>query len=129
GGQNQVRLLARELAREPGVEQRLVTRRGSELARRATADGVAVREVPWTLGVDPRAGWRLVVEALTWPPDLIHAHNNHAVTVAVWARRFLTYARTAAPRLVATRDRKSTRLNSSHVSISYAVFCLKKKKA
>src|SRR5215510_2783480 len=27
-----------------------------------------------------------------------------------------------------TRDRKSTRLNSSHVAISYAVFCLKKKK-
>src|SRR5207249_5561350 len=33
-------------------------------------------------------------------------------------------------RLIATivMDRKSTRLNSSHVSISYAVFCLKKKK-
>src|SRR5438309_7645385 len=28
----------------------------------------------------------------------------------------------------AVRDRKSTRLNSSHSSISYAVFCLKKKK-
>src|SRR5215475_14856613 len=28
----------------------------------------------------------------------------------------------------ARRDRKSTRLNSSHVKISYAVFCLKKKK-
>src|SRR2546426_6755257 len=27
-----------------------------------------------------------------------------------------------------TRDRKSTRLNSSHLVISYAVFCLKKKK-
>src|SRR5699024_11862545 len=27
-----------------------------------------------------------------------------------------------------TEDRKSTRLNSSHVSISYAVFCLKKKR-
>src|SRR5437773_3842737 len=27
-----------------------------------------------------------------------------------------------------TRDRKSTRLNSSHITISYAVFCLKKKK-
>src|SRR5699024_11724016 len=27
-----------------------------------------------------------------------------------------------------SKDRKSTRLNSSHVSISYAVFCLKKKK-
>src|SRR5690625_5817595 len=29
---------------------------------------------------------------------------------------------------VERRDRKSTRLNSSHVAISYAVFCLKKKK-
>src|SRR3989442_2865475 len=29
---------------------------------------------------------------------------------------------------VVARDRKSTRLNSSHVRISYAVFCLKKKK-
>src|SRR5439155_17427852 len=28
----------------------------------------------------------------------------------------------------ADQDRKSTRLNSSHVAISYAVFCLKKKK-
>src|SRR5207253_11449636 len=31
-------------------------------------------------------------------------------------------------RLIPKRDRKSTRLNSSHVAISYAVFCLKKKK-
>src|SRR5436309_8940367 len=30
--------------------------------------------------------------------------------------------------LACGRDRKSTRLNSSHVKISYAVFCLKKKK-
>src|SRR5438477_12595922 len=30
--------------------------------------------------------------------------------------------------LAARGDRKSTRLNSSHMSISYAVFCLKKKK-
>src|SRR5207245_10728738 len=38
--------------------------------------------------------------------------------------------RTALPRRDdgAFRDRKSTRLNSSHGSISYAVFCLKKKK-
>src|SRR5207249_9272652 len=32
------------------------------------------------------------------------------------------------PGALGNRDRKSTRLNSSHVSISYAVFCLKKKK-
>src|SRR5437773_4424445 len=31
-------------------------------------------------------------------------------------------------RRIERRDRKSTRLNSSHITISYAVFCLKKKK-
>src|SRR3712207_8933991 len=35
----------------------------------------------------------------------------------------------ADPQLVGGRDRKSTRLNSSHANISYAVFCLKKKKS
>src|SRR5690348_17847767 len=33
-----------------------------------------------------------------------------------------------AESLARTKDRKSTRLNSSHPSISYAVFCLKKKR-
>src|SRR2546429_2082578 len=33
-----------------------------------------------------------------------------------------------APRWSSSKDRKSTRLNSSHGYISYAVFCLKKKK-
>src|SRR5688572_31780430 len=32
------------------------------------------------------------------------------------------------PVFIARKDRKSTRLNSSHSQISYAVFCLKKKK-
>src|SRR2546426_4767173 len=35
---------------------------------------------------------------------------------------------TTSKHLAAKRDRKSTRLNSSHLVISYAVFCLKKKK-
>src|SRR5260221_8551269 len=39
---------------------------------------------------------------------------------------FLCYG--FADRLAPMRDRKSTRLNSSHTVISYAVFCLKKKK-
>src|SRR5207249_6575828 len=39
--------------------------------------------------------------------------QNHAVLVSEFVRKIL--------------DRKSTRLNSSHVSISYALFCLKKK--
>src|SRR5438045_7501761 len=36
--------------------------------------------------------------------------------------------RIAAPGMIKRGDRKSTRLNSSHLGISYAVFCLKKKK-
>src|SRR5437870_9189479 len=43
---------------------------------------------------------------------------------------FQTHSPTPPPRRMTGRmgDRKSTRLNSSHVAISYAVFCLKKKK-
>src|SRR5699024_11562907 len=42
-----------------------------------------------------------------------------------WAQRKISEFSSAQTEL--KRDRKSTRLNSSHVSISYAVFCLKKK--
>src|SRR3712207_7495511 len=43
--------------------------------------------------------------------------------------RALALAGGTDPRpLLGVRDRKSTRLNSSHANISYAVFCLKKKK-
>src|SRR5439155_13967864 len=51
-----------------------------------------------------------------------------------WVERLITTAKAqdiAARRRVSAEvskpDRKSTRLNSSHVAISYAVFCLKKK--
>src|SRR3712207_7646296 len=50
------------------------------------------------------------------------AHLGHAATYIVYdvlQRRL---------RDMGHRDRKSTRLNSSHANISYAVFCLKKKK-
>src|SRR5690606_40374839 len=42
----------------------------------------------------------------------------------------ISETKSGRPKLVETsaEDRKSTRLNSSHVKISYAVFCLKKKK-
>src|SRR6266540_5820847 len=45
-----------------------------------------------------------------------------------WGRGHGRALRTGGPRRPAVRDRKSTRLNSSHITISYAVFCLKKKK-
>src|SRR5258707_9230095 len=57
---------------------------------------------------------------------------GHALAVLGGDRRRLTQAQTEGLQdpLVArlALDRKSTRLNSSHANISYAVFCLKKKK-
>src|SRR5438128_6124414 len=45
-----------------------------------------------------------------------------------WPDRPTTLDPSYTSRVQRGRDRKSTRLNSSHGSISYAVFCLKKKK-
>src|SRR5437899_8784520 len=56
----------------------------------------------WTMGGAPMAGLMAL-------PD----HSRRMGTPPAW----LSYV-----------DRKSTRLNSSHLGISYAVFCLKKKK-
>src|SRR5262252_10215113 len=46
----------------------------------------------------------------------------------VHGRRAVRHRPVRGRRLQQPRDRKSTRLNSSHTVISYAVFCLKKKK-
>src|SRR5207247_4934140 len=59
--------------------------------------------------------------AATITPQSLRADSAEVQLVAGSISR----ARAAAPR---PQDRKSTRLNSSHEWISYAVFCLKKKK-
>src|SRR5699024_12434584 len=58
------------------------------------------------------------------PRDLEGVISNGAEGVGLYRTEFLYMDSKELP----TEDRKSTRLNSSHVSISYAVFCLKKKK-
>src|SRR5690625_6486581 len=50
-----------------------------------------------------------------------------AVLITTWNGAMNTRSRVLRTGAWVTRDRKSTRLNSSHVAISYAVFCLKKK--
>src|SRR5688572_22465234 len=50
------------------------------------------------------------------------------IVLALFYDNRLTIAHVGDSRLYRLRDRKSTRLNSSHSQISYAVFCLKKKK-
>src|SRR2546421_3620234 len=68
--------------------------------------------------------------------DVVRSFPEHFRIVALAARSNVTLLAQQVqefnPSLVAcfadTPDRKSTRLNSSHDQISYAVFCLKKKK-
>src|SRR2546422_5619360 len=58
---------------------------------------------------------------LSLPIVAIHLHLLPDGSVLAWGNE-------NAPPLDGKADRKSTRLNSSHGYISYAVFCLKKKK-
>src|SRR5690606_41090113 len=61
--------------------------------------------------------------SLSWAQDLLRrvmSLDNHQVVKAT--------VDLALKEIGMDQDRKSTRLNSSHVKISYAVFCLKKKK-
>src|SRR3712207_6989906 len=60
--------------------------------------------------------------------DLVSARGSGTVAVGSGPRpRIAGRRRGGVPARLAL-DRKSTRLNSSHANISYAVFCLKKKK-
>src|SRR5699024_11810341 len=53
-----------------------------------------------------------------------YGEERHAIQIA----KAIATRRKSSPLQTTHEDRKSTRLNSSHVSISYAVFCLKNKK-
>src|SRR5690349_24124919 len=67
------------------------------------------------------------------PRRLLAAERCHARAHIGWSLRPRPLPRPPGSRAASRNrgileDRKSTRLNSSHVEISYAVFCLKKKK-
>src|SRR3712207_9591053 len=58
--------------------------------------------------------------------SLLHIERQRADLVDTpWEQQALTVT---GGQMAVEEDRKSTRLNSSHANISYAVFCLKKKK-
>src|SRR5947208_8128822 len=61
----------------------------------------------------------------TTPSDLVPITDETGLLVGILTNRDLRFAPDASQPVSA--DRKSTRLNSSHQIISYAVFCLKKK--
>ncbi len=86
GGQNQVRLLLRELAQQRDIDIRLVTHRAGELARRVAPSGIPIDGVTWSLGLDPRAWWTIRRTLRTFRPELIHVHDSHALTLCRWTR-------------------------------------------
>src|SRR5207253_6184289 len=104
--------------------------RWRDARRRGGAKALKVRFSPgrpWKLGKKQRR--RLI--ALLLKGAIAHGYRTNLWTTAriaeVIERKFrVRYHRDHVGRLM-HRDRKSTRLNSSHVAISYAVFCLKKK--
>src|SRR5690606_40532309 len=84
------------------------TRRSSDLLMRQDPDVILVGEIR-----DLETATIAIQAAMTGHLVLSTLHTNDAPS--------------SITRLI-NIDRKSTRLNSSHVKISYAVFCLKKKK-
>src|SRR5207249_8374092 len=87
-------------------------RRAARVRRSVDGDPRLHRRLLFDPGMDRRASGSLA-------PD--EQPSQHPRRLEHWIRQALS-GRLSYPVL----DRKSTRLNSSHVSMSYAVFCLKK---
>src|SRR5690554_7660210 len=100
-------LAARSAARDPGRE----VSAGSDLDRKAGHDQLIT------------ANFRRAEEGIRVIEEALHRLDMEELSKKYEGLRFDLYDLEKA-----VLDRKSTRLNSSHVRISYAVFCLKKKK-
>src|SRR5947209_15678595 len=73
--------------------------------------------------VRERVPWSRFIRAALWSPICSECPGR-----SLSLRSAIRSCVTVHPRRTNAGDRKSTRLNSSHANISYAVFCLKKKK-
>ena len=84
GGQRQLSYLARALLAAPGVNQVVVTGRGSRLATELLRAGVKVSPTAWHAAFDPRALAHLFRELhrLGEGQPILHAHDSHALTLA-----------------------------------------------
>src|SRR5690606_24302881 len=101
--------MSRSLPEDPLIRSLVIQARRAQVSRRTMLQGAGIGAAALTLaacssGGDDRPS-----------PATDNSKNDPTLTWANWS-------------LYLDEDRKSTRLNSSHVKISYAVFCLKKKK-
>src|SRR5438067_2871267 len=106
------------------VRQRLLQKRTKHRAK--------LRKIDAILGTLRARHARLHVSEIQVEIDAVidfalPRHSEHFLgPEIIFERRALLVGPSRRAQII--QDRKSTRLNSSHVSISYAVFCLKKKK-
>src|SRR5690625_6859678 len=92
----------------------------ARVAREAKLDGLQERLVGAVDGLVTGEDWQ---RAMTFAARFRSRSFNN--TLLIWSQHLDAFDSGRVS--VAEPDRKSTRLNSSHVAISYAVFCLKKK--
>src|SRR5437870_10712849 len=106
--------------------------RGKILARGGVSQKPRAPEQPRVTTIDClqlvlRDSLRILGDYLIRRPAICR-HPGQAIGIVRWKELRLFGPARHCWILFIRRDRKSTRLNSSHVAISYAVFCLKKKK-
>src|SRR3712207_2677419 len=96
---------------------------GGDLSEPVTQATLRIVKVFW--GLDAQLAYRRHFPAINW----LNSYSLYLESIGRWMNENISdkwvNLRTRAMVLL---DRKSTRLNSSHANISYAVFCLKKKK-
>src|SRR5206468_4133007 len=80
------------------------------------------RGLRWTAG-----DWALEPQPKLKPFEYVEANIPNYPAGEQWGRTATPFKQMQKPVSPEESDRKSTRLNSSHDQISYAVFCLKKK--
>src|SRR5206468_11892926 len=85
-------------------------------------------DLPFELSGGMRQRVMIAIAIANNPALLIADEPTTALDVTIQAQILELLKRLVDERNVGLIDRKSTRLNSSHDQISYAVFCLKKKK-
>src|SRR5690625_5835756 len=97
--------------------------RGESSAKELLEVGRLLREEHWLVAHEAGADIVAVNDFSLYD----HVLDTAALFDAIPARYRTLYDQNPLDGYFAMADRKSTRLNSSHVAISYAVFCLKKK--
>src|SRR5207249_7386117 len=118
----ELRAFVAELQERHAGSMRLVIEHVGEAGRlRPGISKEIARDVLWAMN-SPEF-YRLLVVGRHWTGEEFENWLADA-----WQRLLLDDDPSSTGQTPRRRDRKSTRLNSSHVSISYAVFCLKKKK-